>query len=76
MVAFLCNCINMLEKQFPYFREKRRIKQEIHQQLTFDINKRLSKIPNSFKIRKLISHRVMADIPNVSDRTVGVISYN
>ena len=26
MVAFFCNCIDMLEKQFPYFREKKKNK--------------------------------------------------
>ena len=50
-------CINMPGIQFPYLRRTRRIKEENHQNLTFDRNKRLSGIPNSFKIMKVISHQ-------------------
>ena len=50
-------CIDMPEIQFPYLGRKRRTKEENHQSLTFDWNERLSGIPNSFKIRKLISHQ-------------------
>ena len=65
--------IDIQEKQFPYMRKTRWIREEGNQILKFNRNEWLSGTLNSLKIMLLIytwSMLVMTNVPNVSDRTL------
>ena len=61
MVAFLWNCIDILVKTIPIFQGKKKNKAGKPPKIDIRHEQRLSEIPNSFKIRKLISHRNMLE---------------